>query len=59
MRINRSHEELSACHNGLAESSAKAGHLFPGIEPVTARQVANAYVRSIEGPDTGRIYQLF
>jgi NAD(P)-dependent dehydrogenase (short-subunit alcohol dehydrogenase family) len=43
----------------LAESSAKVGHLFPGIEPVTARKVANAYVRSIEGADTGQIYQLF
>ncbi len=43
----------------LAESTTKAGHLFPGVEPVTARQVANAYVRSIEGPDTGRIIQLF
>jgi NAD(P)-dependent dehydrogenase (short-subunit alcohol dehydrogenase family) len=43
----------------LTESVAKAGHLFPGVEPVPARKVANAYVRSIEGAETGRVYQLF
>ncbi|MBL8928110.1 MAG: short chain dehydrogenase [Pseudonocardia sp.] len=43
----------------LAEASAKAKHLFPGVEPVTASKVANAYVRSIEGAETGQIYQLF
>jgi NAD(P)-dependent dehydrogenase (short-subunit alcohol dehydrogenase family) len=43
----------------LAESVAKVGQMFPGVEPVPARRVANAYVRSIEGAETGRIYQLF
>ncbi|MBN3497888.1 short chain dehydrogenase [Arthrobacter pascens] len=43
----------------LAESVGKAGHMFPGVEPVTAKQVANAYVRSIEGAETGMIYRLF
>lgn len=49
----------AVCPTILAESSAKAGHLFPGIEPVTAAQVANAYVRSIEGAETGQILQVF
>lgn len=43
----------------LVESLGKAGHLFPGVEPVPARQVANAYVRSIESGETGQIYRLF
>ncbi|MCH6472442.1 short chain dehydrogenase [Sinomonas terrae] len=43
----------------LSESWEKAGHMFPGVEPVPARRVANAYVRSIEGAETGQVYQLF
>lgn len=43
----------------VTESIGKAGHLFPGIQPVDARTVADAYVRSIEGGETGQIYRLF
>jgi len=43
----------------LLESAGKASHMFPGVEPVTAKQVANAYVRSIEGAETGMVYRLF
>jgi uncharacterized protein YbjT (DUF2867 family) len=46
----------SAVKAALAE---KVGHLFPGVEPVPGRTVANAYIRSIEGAETGQIYQLF
>ncbi|MHA6803758.1 short chain dehydrogenase [Salinifilum ghardaiensis] len=42
----------------FAESMEKVGHLFPGEEPVPVRNVANAYVRSIERAETGRVYQL-
>ncbi|GAB3300428.1 short chain dehydrogenase [Parasphingorhabdus pacifica] len=42
----------------FAESMKTVGHLFPGEEPIPVRNVANAYVRSIERAETGRIFQL-
>jgi NAD(P)-dependent dehydrogenase (short-subunit alcohol dehydrogenase family) len=34
------------------------GAFFPGMEPIALTTVANAYVRSVEGADTGRVHQL-
>ncbi|GAA0527084.1 short chain dehydrogenase [Saccharopolyspora subtropica] len=42
----------------FTESIAKYGDFFPGIQPVDVAQVALAYVRSIEGAQTGQIYSL-
>jgi NAD(P)-dependent dehydrogenase (short-subunit alcohol dehydrogenase family) len=42
----------------FTESVAAYGDLFAGIEPVPVRRAANAYVRSIEGHQTGQVYIL-
>jgi NAD(P)-dependent dehydrogenase (short-subunit alcohol dehydrogenase family) len=42
----------------VTESLADYGHVFPGFASVGLSQVAAAYVRSIEGGQTGRIYEL-
>lgn len=42
----------------FTESLGKYGAFFPGIPSVDLAEVAQAYVRSIEGADTGRIYTL-
>ncbi|ASU82119.1 short chain dehydrogenase [Nocardiopsis gilva YIM 90087] len=42
----------------FTESLADYGDFFPGIPPVDLTQVAQAYVRSIEGAQTGQIYEL-
>ena len=43
----------------LTESKPVYGSLFPGFESVPAARVALAYVRSVEGPQTGRIYRVW
>ncbi|WP_280808720.1 short chain dehydrogenase [Variovorax boronicumulans] len=43
----------------LTESLAAYGALFPGVETVPAARVALAYVRSIEGPLTGRVFRVW
>ncbi|MDN7184697.1 short chain dehydrogenase [Caballeronia sp. SEWSISQ10-4 2] len=40
----------------LLESLSSYGPFFPGFDAVPAARVAQAYVRSVEGPQTGRIY---
>ena len=42
----------------VAESEDDYDQVFPGIVPVPVNQVAMAYVRSIEGRDTGRVYNI-
>jgi NAD(P)-dependent dehydrogenase (short-subunit alcohol dehydrogenase family) len=42
----------------LTESVPHSGHVFPGIPPVDGATVAQAYVRSVEGAETGRIFRL-
>jgi NAD(P)-dependent dehydrogenase (short-subunit alcohol dehydrogenase family) len=42
----------------LSESLEKYGKFFPGFASVTAREVANAFVKSVEGVHTGRTYAL-
>ena len=43
----------------VAETKDKYAPLFNGFEPVTARRVAVAYVRSIEGAQTGQVYRVY
>lgn len=43
----------------LTESLPSYGPFFPGFEPVPAARVAQAYVRSIEGVQTGRVYRVW
>ncbi|XVX21365.1 short chain dehydrogenase [Actinomycetota bacterium] len=39
----------------LSESAEAYDSYFPGYEPVPAEQVARAYVRAVEGRETGRV----
>ncbi|SDV47125.1 short chain dehydrogenase [Chitinasiproducens palmae] len=43
----------------LTESKDVYGPFFPGFESVAAARVALAYVRSIEGAQTGRVYRVW
>ncbi len=43
----------------LTESKAAFGPFFPGIESVPAARVALAYARSVEGPQTGRVFRIW
>lgn len=42
----------------LEESMGAFGPYFRGFEPVSARRVALAYVKSIEGAQTGQVYSV-
>ncbi|MFF4357434.1 short chain dehydrogenase [Streptomyces sp. NPDC001604] len=42
----------------FTESLAKYGDYFPGMPPVDLADVTQAYVRSVEGAQTGQIYAL-
>lgn len=42
----------------FTECAAEYDRLFPGMEPVDLARVAMAYVNSIEGAHTGRVYRL-
>ncbi|MDA2803372.1 short chain dehydrogenase [Nocardiopsis suaedae] len=42
----------------FTESLPHYGDFFPGVPPVGVMEVAQAYVRSIEGGQTGRVYEL-
>jgi hypothetical protein len=42
----------------FAEALDVYGSYFPGFLPVALRDVAATYVRSIEGAETGRVYEL-
>jgi NAD(P)-dependent dehydrogenase (short-subunit alcohol dehydrogenase family) len=42
----------------LTESLDKYGDFFPGFPPVPVADVARAYVRSVEGAETGRVFRL-
>ncbi|MEU4205417.1 short chain dehydrogenase [Streptomyces sp. NPDC045470] len=41
----------------VTESLAEYGDFFPGVQPVGLAQVAAAYVRSVEGGQTGQVYE--
>ena len=40
------------------ESMASYGPFFPGFIPVPVARAAQAYVKSIEGAQTGRVYRV-
>lgn len=42
----------------FTESVPEYGDFFPGVRPVDLTDVAQAYVRSVEGSHTGRIFEL-
>lgn len=42
----------------LEESVPVFGDYFVGFEPVSAERVGLAYLRSVEGPETGRVYRV-
>jgi NAD(P)-dependent dehydrogenase (short-subunit alcohol dehydrogenase family) len=42
----------------FTESLGEYGDTFPGMEPVDLARVAQAYIRSVEGAQTGQIYAL-
>lgn len=42
----------------LTESVPVYGSFFPGFETVSAQRVSLAYQRSLEGPQTGRVYRV-
>lgn len=42
----------------FTESLAEYGEFFPGMPPVDLAQVTQAYVRSVEGAQTGQVYAL-
>jgi NAD(P)-dependent dehydrogenase (short-subunit alcohol dehydrogenase family) len=42
----------------LTESIGTYGAFFPGFETVSAERAALAYQRSVEGPQTGRVYRV-
>ncbi len=47
------------CPSVLTESAEVYGSFFPGVEPVPAKRVAQAYVRSVDGAHTGRVYRVW
>ncbi|MEX2980790.1 short chain dehydrogenase [Streptomyces sp. C36] len=50
---------INAVSPTVAEESLPAyGPFFAGMEPVPASRVATAYVRSIEGAQTGQVYRV-
>jgi NAD(P)-dependent dehydrogenase (short-subunit alcohol dehydrogenase family) len=50
---------INAVSPTLLEESAEAfGPYFPGFEPVAAKRVGLAYAKSIEGAQTGQVYNV-
>jgi NAD(P)-dependent dehydrogenase (short-subunit alcohol dehydrogenase family) len=45
--------------NVVEESLEKYGPYFPGFEPVPVSRVARAYVKSVEGGQTGQTYRVY
>lgn len=43
----------------LEETAVHAGALFPGHVPVSSSRVARAYAKSVEGAQTGQVYEVF
>ncbi|PST83407.1 short chain dehydrogenase [Pedobacter yulinensis] len=45
---------------GMAADAAEAfGHLFPGLKAVSMEELVAAYVASVEGSESGRIYRAY
>lgn len=45
--------------NVLKESEEKYGEFFKGFDPVAADKVANAYLKSAAGAQTGQVYRVY
>jgi len=43
----------------LEETAVSFGAFFPGHIPVSAKRVAKAYAKSVEGRHTGRVFEVF
>ncbi|WP_164669716.1 short chain dehydrogenase [Virgibacillus doumboii] len=49
----------SVSPNIVQESWERIGHLFKGFDPVPVNRVARAYVKSVEGAQTGKNYEVY
>ncbi|MFD1361860.1 short chain dehydrogenase [Lentibacillus salinarum] len=49
----------SVSPNIVKESWERIGHLFAGFNPVPAERVARAYIKSVEGAQTGQNYNVY
>ncbi|RNF38308.1 short chain dehydrogenase, partial [Planococcus salinus] len=45
--------------NVLVESLEKYGSFFKGFNAVPAAKAANAYLKSVEGAQTGQVYRVY
>ena len=53
-------KRINAVSSGLVEDAVqKYEAFFPGHNPVPMSKVSNAYVRSVEGKDTGQIFKVY
>ncbi|WP_224994453.1 short chain dehydrogenase [Cesiribacter sp. SM1] len=51
---------LNVVSPGIVEDSADAiGQYFPGHNPVSMQRVVNAYIKSLEGIENGRVIQVY
>jgi hypothetical protein len=51
---------INAVSSGLVEDAVeKYATYFPGHNPIPMKKVVNAYVRSVEGRESGRVFTLY
>lgn len=43
----------------VEDSEERIGHLFPGHNPVTMKQVLNGYIKSVESKITGEVFRIY
>lgn len=58
IELDRGHRINAVSPTVLTESLDVYDFFFPGFPPTTADAVAQAYVRSIEGAETGRVFRV-
>ena len=52
-------QRINAVSPGLIEESVPAiGSFFPGAQTISAADAARAYVKSVEGAQTGQVYRV-
>jgi NAD(P)-dependent dehydrogenase (short-subunit alcohol dehydrogenase family) len=56
IELSRGHRINAVSPTVFVEALADYGDTFAGFEPVPVRRAANAYIRSVEGRQTGQIY---
>ncbi len=59
IELNRNIRINTVSPNVLEESLGKYGVFFKGFNPVSANKVANAFVKSVEGAQTGQVYKVY